>query len=183
MNRRRSQVIELRLNRAEEMFVLAQTDLFSEYRNFLTGVEYCISLLRSQPIRWPVRLQLELPTAELADGLGDRLSVALRRYCNQRISYNERERSATRLGGLRSLWIGLPIVVIGYLLVIYEDSLVGRSGNIVLDTTGWVLVWVGIWFPLDTLFFTPLGYTREIRALKHLRDAEISVTTWQPTTA
>jgi hypothetical protein len=183
MNHGRSQIIELRLNRAEEMFVLAQTDLFSEYRNFLTGVEYCISLLRSQPIRWPVRLQLKLPTAELADGLGDRLSVALRRYCNQRISYNERERSATRLGGLRSLWIGLPIVVIGYLLVIYEDSLVGRSGNIVLDTTGWVLVWVGIWFPLDTLFFTPLGYTREIRALKHLRDAEISVTTWQPTTA
>jgi hypothetical protein len=183
MNRERSQVIELRLNRAEEMFALAQTDLFSEYRNFLTGVEYCISLLRSQPIRWPVRLQLSLPTAALEDGLGDRLGVALRRYCEQRISYNERERSATRLGGLRSLWIGLPIVVIGYLLVIFEDRLVGHSGNIVLDTTGWVLVWVGIWFPLDTFFFTPLGYTREIRALKHLRDAEISVTAWHPTAA
>jgi hypothetical protein len=182
MNRERSQVIELRLNRAEEMFALAQTDLFSEYRNFLTGVEYCISLLRSHPIRWPVQLRLSLPTAEFDDGLGDRLSVALRRYCNQRISYNERERSATRLGGLRSLWIGLPIVVIGYLLVIFEDSLVGHSGNIILDTTGWVLVWVGIWFPLDTFFFSPLGYTREIRALKHLRDAEISVTTWQPAT-
>ncbi|MGD0698385.1 MAG: hypothetical protein ABSA02_00715 [Trebonia sp.] len=183
MNRGRSQVIELRLNRAEEMFVLAQTDLFSEYRNFLTGVEYCISLLRSQPIRWPVRLQLSLPPAELDDALGNRLSLALRRYCDQRISYNQRERSATRLGGLRSLWIGLPIVVIGYLLVIFEDSLVGHTGNIVLDTTGWVLVWVGIWFPLDTFFFSPLGYTREIRALKHLRDAEISVTAWQPTPA
>ena len=44
-------------------------------------------------------------------------------------------------------------------------------------------MWVGIWFPLDTLLFSPLGYTREIRALKHLRDAEISVTTWQPATA
>ena len=183
MNRERSQVIELRLNRAEEMFALAQTDLFSEYRNFLTGVEYCISLLRSQPIRLPVRLQLSLPSTEFDEGLGDRLSVALRRYCNQRISYNERERSAVRLGGLRSLWIGLPIVVIGYLLVIFEHRLVGQSGNIILDTTGWVLVWVGIWFPLDTVLFTPLGFTREIRALKHLRDAEISVTTWQPTTA
>jgi hypothetical protein len=183
MNRERSQVIELRLNTAEEMFALAQTDLFSEYRNFLTGVEYCISLLRSQPIRRPVRLELSLPTAEFDNALGGRLSVALRRYCNQRISYNERERRATRLGGLRSLWIGLPIVVIGYLLVIFEDSLVGHSGNIILDTTGWVLVWVGIWFPLDTVLFTPLGYTREIRALRRLRDAEISVTTWQPATA
>src|ERR1700691_658498 len=155
MNRDRSQVIELRLNRAEEMFALAQTDLFSEYRNFLTGVEYCISLLRSQPIRRPVRLELSLPSAEFDNALGGRLAVALRRYCNQRISYNERERSATRLGGLRSLWIGLPIVVIGYLLVIFEHRLVGQSGNIILDTTGWVLVWVGIWFPLDTVLFTP----------------------------
>ncbi len=180
MNRGRSQVIELRLNRAEEMFALAQTDLFSEYRNYLTGVEYCLSVLRSQPIRWPVRLELSLPTAELDDAWRDRLRVALRRYCDQRISYNERERRAVRLGGLRSLWVGVPIVVIGYLLVIFETRLVGQTGNIILDTTGWVLVWVGIWFPLDTFFFTPLGYTRESRALKHLRDAEITVTTWEP---
>ena len=63
MNRGGHQVIELRLNRVDEMFVLAQTDLFSEYRNYLTGVEYCISLLRSQRIRRPVRLQLSLPSA------------------------------------------------------------------------------------------------------------------------
>jgi hypothetical protein len=165
------------------MFFLAQTDLFSEYRNFLTGVEYCISLLRSQRTRRPVRLQLSLPPAEFDDDLGDRLSVALRRYCDQRISYNQRERRAVRLGGLWSLWVGVPIVVIGYLLVTFETSLVGPRGNVVLDTTGWVLVWVGVWFPLDTFFFTPLGYGRENRALQHLRDAEILVTTWQPTTA
>ena len=88
MNRGRSQLIELRLNRAEEMLRLGPADLFSEYRNFLTGVEYCISLLRSQPIRRPVQLQLSLPAAEFDDGLSDRLSVTLRRYCNQRISYN-----------------------------------------------------------------------------------------------
>src|ERR1700691_1366874 len=98
MNRRRSQVIELRLNQAEEMFALAQTDLFSEYRNYLTGVEYCISLLRSQRIRSPVRLELALPAAELDDALCARLGVALRRYCDQRIGYNERERRAVRLG-------------------------------------------------------------------------------------
>jgi hypothetical protein len=183
MSRRRSRAIKLRLNKAEEMFALAQTDLFSEYRNYLTGVEYCISVLRSQRVPGAVRLELSLPPAELDDALGDRLRVALQRYCDQRISYNARERRAVRWGGLRSTWLGIPIVVIGYLLVIFEHSLVGQSGNIVLDTTGWVLVWVGIWFPLDTILFTPLGYGREIRALEHLRDAEISVTTWQPATS
>ena len=180
MNHERSQVIELRLNRAEEMFVLAQTDLFSEYRNYLTGVEYCISLLRSQRIRRPVRLQLSLPSGESDDALGSRLSAALRRYCDQRIRYNERERRAVRLGGVRALAVGVPIVVLGYLLVVFEGRLVGPSGNIVWDTTGWVFVWLGIWFPLDTFFFSPLGYGRENRALEYLRDAEITVTTWQP---
>jgi hypothetical protein len=183
MNSGKGLTIELRLNRVEEMFVLAQTDLFSEYLNYLTGVDYCLSLLRSQPIRPPVRLQLSLPPGEIDIALSDRVSVALRRYCNQRISYNERERRAVRLSGLWSLWVGVPIVIIGYLLVIFENRLVGHTGNIVLDTTGWVLVWVGIWFPLDTFFFSPLGYGRENHALRHLRDAEISVKDWQPTTA
>lgn len=120
----RGQVIELRLNSAEEMFALAQTDLFSEYRNYRTGVEYCISLLRSQRLRAPVRLELSLPPSELDQGLGDRLSAALRRYCDQRISYNERERRAVRLAGVRSLWVGVPIVVLGYLLAIFAGRLV-----------------------------------------------------------
>lgn len=182
MKRERGQVIEVRLSRAEDMFALAQTDLFSEYRNYLTAVEYCISVLRSQRLRSPVRLQLSLPPAEVEDGMADRFSVALRRYCNQRIGYNERERRAVRLGGIQALLVGVPIVVVGYLLVIFENRLVAPAGNIVLDTTGWVFVWLGIWFPLDTIIFSPLGYGRENRALEHLRDAEISVTTWQPTT-
>jgi hypothetical protein len=182
MNRERGRVIKVRLSRAEDMFALAQTDLFSEHRNYLTGVEYCISVLRSQRMRSPVRVELSLPPAEVDDGMADRFSVALRRYCNQRIRYNERERRAVRLGGVRALFVGVPIVVAGYLLVIFEGRLVGPTGNIVLDTTGWVFVWLGIWFPLDTFFFSPLGYGRENRALEHLRDAEISVTTWRPAT-
>jgi hypothetical protein len=183
MRRGRGQVIELRLNAAEEMFALAQTDLFSEYRNYFTGVEYCISVLRSRHTRAPVRLELALPPSEHQPDLGERLSVALRGYCDQRIRYNERERRAVRLGGLRSLWIGVPLVVLGYLMVIFTNRLVGPSGNgnLVFGNSGWVLVWVGAWFPLDTFFFSPLGYGRENRVLQDLRDAEISVLTWRPT--
>jgi hypothetical protein len=182
MGRGRGQVIELRLNHAEEMFALAQTDLFSAYRNYRTGVEYCISVLRSRRLRAPVRLELSLPPSGLDQGLDERLSTALRRYCDQRISYNERERRAVRLAGIRSLWVGVPIVVLGYLLAIFAGRLVGPTGNtnLVFDTTGWVLVWVGIWFPLDTFFFSPLEYGRENRVLQYLRDAEVSVMTRQP---
>jgi hypothetical protein len=177
MAARPPRVISLSLTTPEEMFVLAPADLFSEYRNFMTGLEYCISVLRSRPQNGPVRLELALPPEQISEGLDQRVRRTLTRYCEHRIAYNQRERRAVRLDGLFSLWIGLPIVILGFVLVIIKSSIVGASGNanLVLDSGGWVLVWVGLWFPLDTLLFTPLSYGRENRVLRRLRTAEIVV--------
>ena len=174
---RAPQVIELRLRSAGEMFVLDQTDQFSEYRNFLTGVEHSISVLRGHRTRRPLRLDVTLPADEAGDGTAERITRTLRRYCDDRISYNERERRATRFDGLSYLWVGMPIVVAGFLIVVLAADIAGRhrNANLVLDSGGWVLVWVGLWYPLDTLVFTPLGYGREIRALRRLRGAEVRV--------
>ena len=161
----------------EEMFVMEQTDLFSEYRNFLTGVEYCISELRCRPSRGPVRLDLSLPATEIDEGMRARISRTLDRYCSHRITHNKRERRAIRLDGLSSLLVGVPIVLLGFLLVVAASRIVGRSGdsNLILDTGGWVLVWVGLWFPLDTLLFTPLSYGRENRVLEQLRRVDVTI--------
>ena len=59
------QVIRLRLMRAREMFELSPTDLFSEYRNFLTGVDFCLSELRGRRSARPVRLEILLPPEEI----------------------------------------------------------------------------------------------------------------------
>ena len=64
MGRNDPETIELRLNGVEEMFVLAPTDLFSEYRNYLTGVEFCISVLRGPSQTGRVRLELSLPPSD-----------------------------------------------------------------------------------------------------------------------
>ena len=174
---RAPQVISLSLMNPEEMFVLEQADLFSEYRNFMTGVEYCISMLRGQRAGRPIRLELSLPPADVDEGVRERIGHTLRRYCDHRIAYNHRERRATRLDGLSSLWVGLPIAVIGFIVVFVKSSIVGHTGNpnVVLDTGGWVLVWVGVWFPLDTLLFSPLAYGRENRVLQRLRSASIAL--------
>jgi hypothetical protein len=172
-----SQIISLSLASPEEMFVLAPADLFSEYRNFMTGLEYCISVLRSGRSKGPVRIEMTLPADQISEGLDQRVRRTLNRYCEHRISYNHRERRAVRLDGVFSLWIGLPLVVLGFVLVIVKSSIVGASGNanLVLDSGGWVLVWVGLWFPLDTLLFTPLSYGRENRVLRRLRTADVLI--------
>jgi hypothetical protein len=171
------QVISLALTTPEEMFVLAPADLFSEYRNFMTGLEYCISVLRSRRSKGPVRIELALPADQVSEGMDQRILRTLNRYCEHRIAYNQRERRAVRLDGLFSLWLGLPICVLGFLVVIVKSSIVGSTGNanLVLDSGGWVLVWVGLWFPLDTLLFSPLSYGRENRVLKRLRTADLVI--------
>ncbi len=170
-------VIFLSLNHPNEMFELPQSDLFSEYRNFLTGVDYCISELRSQRKRTPVRLEISLPENEVDDQVAERIGRTMRRYCDHRITYNDRERRAIRLDGASSLWVGLPIAVVGMLIVILGAKLANPSGDggLVLNTGGWILAWVGLWFPLDSIVFTPLGYGRENQVLRLIHDAEVDV--------
>lgn len=169
--------LRLRLTRAHDMFELPQTDLFSEYRNFLTGIDYCISELRSHPTSASVRLQLELPTSEIDRQTERQVQRTLRRYCDHRLGYNQRECRAVRLDGLASLRVGLPVAVLGFMIALLGAKAAGTGGNasIILDTGGWVLAWVGLWFPLDTLLFTPLGYGRENRVLRLLSEATVEI--------
>lgn len=177
MGKAEKRVVVLQLNHADEMFEMPQSDLFSEYRNFLTGIDYCISELRSHPSRTQVRLEVYLPDTEVDDGVEERLRRTMRRYCDHRITYNNRERRAMRLDGAASLWIGVPIAAVGFLIVLLDAKLTNTTQNagLVLDTGGWVLAWVGLWYPLDTMFFSPLGYGRENQVLRLLREAEVVV--------
>ncbi len=170
-------VVTLHLNHASEMFEMPQSDLFSEYRNFLTGVDYCISEMRSRRDKTPIRLEISLPEAEVDAGVTERIGRTMRRYCDHRIDYNIRERRASRFDGAASLWVGIPIAALGMFVVILGAKITNPSdnGGLVLNTGGWILAWVGLWFPLDSILFTPLGYGRENQVLRLLRDAEVVI--------
>jgi hypothetical protein len=174
---RKYQVIELRLTRPHDMFQMPQTDLFSEYRNFLTGVDFCISELRGRRSFRPVRLDIHLPSTEINDDVAERVATTLRRYCAHRIRYNRRETRAQRFGGISALRIGLPIGAIGLAFTVAASTIRPSGGltHVIADQLGWVLVWIGLWFPLDQLLFYPLAYSRESRVLRLLSDAEVVV--------
>jgi hypothetical protein len=174
--------IELRLMRAQDMFEASQSDLFSEYRNFLTGVDFSISELRASRSRRPVRLEIHLPPEEIDDGVEERLARTLRRYCKHRMRYNRRETRAVRFGGLSAFWVGLPVAGLGFLLVAAATSIRPRGGAIQLlvDHLGWVLMWLGLWYPLDQFLFYPLTYGGEDRALRLLAEAEVAVLPYEP---
>jgi hypothetical protein len=166
--------IDLRLDTPRDMFELPHTDLFAEHRNFLTGVDICISELRSRFSRRPVQLAIALPPDELTPDLPARFTATLRRYCEHRIRYSTREIRALRIGGISALRIGVPLAATGLAISWFANRGVSYDEpEVVTDHLGWVLGWVGLWYPLDQFLFYPLAYGRERRALERLRDAEV----------
>jgi hypothetical protein len=180
----RRRVIELRLMRPNDMFEMPQTDVFSEYRNFLTGVDFCLSALRGTLSRRPVQLVIQLPAEEISDGLDDRLARTLRRYCKHRLRYNRWESRALRLGGISALRVGVPVTALGLVLTVLAAGMrpAGGAANVITDHVGWVLAWIGLWFPLDEFLFYPLGYGRESRVLRLLSDATVILSPHKPET-
>jgi hypothetical protein len=183
-DKRKRQVIELRLMEASDMFEMPSSDLFSEYRNFLTGVDFCISELRSRPSPRPVRLEIRLPPEQIDDGVAGRLARTLHRYCDYRIRYNRREGQAQRVGGVSALRIGVPVTAVGLVLTVAATKIrpATSAANIITDHLGWVLAWIGLWFPIDQFLFYPLAYRRESRVLRLLASAEIDVQPFRPGT-
>jgi hypothetical protein len=171
------QVIQLRLEQIDDLFQMPQSDLFSEYRNYLTGIDYCISELRSHVHHGPVRIEIDLLNGEVTDDTNHKVAGAMRRYCDHRLSYNGRERRAVRLDGISSFRIGVPVALVGLFIMVEAARIEDQASAIAIATShiGFVLAWVGLWFPLDTMLFYPLAYSREDRVLECLRDAEIVV--------
>jgi hypothetical protein len=170
-------VIRLDLARAVDMFERPQVELGSRHGTFQPGIERCIAELESRPTGRMVHLELTLPQSEISDGLEARLAVTMRRYCDERSYVNDCDRRATQRSGVRALRIGLPVTLLGLAITAIAFH-IGDSDDpqtAVVDILGWVLAWLGLWYPFDKLIFYASDFVRENRALEVLRDARITV--------
>jgi hypothetical protein len=172
-----SDVIQLDLVRAVDMFETPPVELGASHGTFQPGIELCIAELEGRPTGRPVELELTLPQSEVTADLEERLTTTLRRYCDERSYSNDRKRRSTQRSGVRALRIGLPVTLFGLAITAFAFH-VGDSDDpqtAVVDIVGWVLAWLGLWYPFDKLVFYATDYVRENRALDALRDARIMV--------
>jgi hypothetical protein len=169
-------VIRLDLGRAVDMFERPQVELGSSHGTFQPGIERCIAELESRPTGRTVHLELTLPQSEISDGLEERLAVTMRRYCDERSYVNDCDRRSTQRSGVRALRIGLPVTLLGLAITAIAFH-IGDSDDpqtAVVDILGWVLAWLGLWYPFDKLIFYASDFVRENRALEELRHAHIT---------
>ncbi len=101
----------------------------------------------------------------------------MRRFCDERSYVNDCNRRATQRSGLRALRIGLPVTLLGLAItaIAFHTGDSDDPQTAVVDILGWVLAWLGLWYPFDKLIFYASDYVHENRALEELRDARITV--------
>jgi hypothetical protein len=171
-----TEVIRLRLGRVEEMFETPEWDGGSPPERFEPGIDVCISELRSRRSRAPVRLELSLPAQRVDSETSTRLHQAIGRYCEGRIARNDRERHSTRRDGYASLKVGIPVALVGLAIAVATAVANTNDDYTLPNLAGWVLAWVGLWYPLDTILFSSVLPKRENAVLARLQEAEVAVT-------
>jgi hypothetical protein len=169
------EVIQLKVGRVEDLFHVSETDAMSPHYRFEPGVDYALSELRSRRSRSPVRLELELPATQLDAETPTRLRQALARYCEDRIARNSRESRIARLDGYSALKVGIPVALVGLAIAVATAVASTQDDYTLPNLAGWVLAWVGLWYPLDTILFSSVGPRRENAVLTRLQDAEVVV--------
>ncbi len=171
-----TEVIRLRLGRVEEMFETPVWDGASPPERFEPGIDVCISDLRSRRSQAPVRLELALPAQRVEPETSTRLQQSIGRYCENRMARNDRERRGTRRDGYAALKVGIPVALVGLAIAVATAVANTNDDYTLPNLAGWVLAWVGLWYPLDTIFFSSLLPKRENAVLARLREAEVAIT-------
>ncbi len=143
------------------------------------GVDELLGELLGRPrVRRSRRVVLTLPATALDDaGLAGRLEAGLHRWCAARTERVERESRALWRQGLWALRSGLVLFVVG--LALSTNFLDPDVPQFLQDLLGngvfSVIAWIGLWYPLDLLFFARSPAKREMRALDALATMPVEV--------
>ena len=142
------------------------------------GVDELINeLLGRRRVKRTNRVVLTLPSAALTDDVAHRLTAGVARWTARRIEQVERDARVLWRQGLRSLRGGTVLFLVG--LVFSTDFLQPDVPDVLQQVLGngvfLVIAWVGLWYPLDLLFFARLPLRREQKALSVLARTPIEV--------
>jgi len=97
-------------------------------------------------------------------------------YCEDRIARNDRARRGTRRDGYAALKLGIPVALVGLAIAVATAVANTNDDYTLPNLAGWVLAWVGLWYPLDTILFSSVLPKRENAVLARLQHAEVAIT-------
>ncbi|HTS96848.1 MAG TPA: hypothetical protein VMI33_09515 [Streptosporangiaceae bacterium] len=174
--------LTVQLGDADELFAARGPDLASGTPPRPPGIDEIHDQIHDQidARQRPAALAtvIVLPGTKVRPGLAGDIARAVERHCELGISRAQAELKSMRREGIRTLVIGLSLFIlfISVAEVIVHTSLPDPVRNF-LGADGLLVVvgWVGLWYPIETLLYTPRPYRQEIAVLRVMRQMRIEV--------
>ncbi|HJQ87749.1 MAG TPA: hypothetical protein VJ820_09870 [Propionibacteriaceae bacterium] len=167
--RRVGEDIIVALDRPAELLSVKPEAMLEREARIEPGVDEIVNeLLGRSNVQRRARIVVTLPAEQIADGIAETLHTALRRYCEARLARVQRETEVVWRQGLRSLGSGSILFVVGLLLSagFLEPDVPQFWQDLLGNGVFLVIGWVGLWYPLDLLFFARQPLKREARIVE-----------------
>jgi hypothetical protein len=170
--RRRQQVGEdviVTLYRPAELLSVDPGAMLERDARIEPGADEIVNeLLGRSRVQRRARIVVMLPAEQITDGMAEKLHVALGRYCAARLARVQRETELAWRQGLRSLGSGSILFLVGLLLSagFLEPDVPAFWQNLLGNGVFLVIGWVGLWYPLDLLFFARQPLKREAQIVE-----------------
>ena len=180
-NRRAGEDLIVALHHPSELFSVKPEAMLERNARLEPGADEIVNeLLGRSKVQRRARIVVTLPAGEITDGIAEILHLALRRYCEARLALVQRETEVAWRQGLRSLRSGSILFLVGLLLSagFLEPDVPAFWQNLLGNGVFLVIGWVGLWYPLDLLFFARQPLKREAQILTAVSQMPLSV---QPT--
>ena len=152
------------LDRSAELFSVEPEAMLERDARIEPGADEIVNeLLGRSRVQRRARIVLTLPAEQVTADIAETLHTALHRYCEARLARVRREIEVAWRQGLRSLGSGSILFVIGLLLStgFLEPDVPQFWQDLLGNGVFLVIGWVGLWYPLDLLFFARQPLKRE----------------------
>jgi hypothetical protein len=129
------------------------------------------------------KVTIELPREKITEGLLERTSAKMKRYCQFKADQSQKELIVLRHQGLdalrRSIWVALICVVLGIGATAWSQSGI----NSVLEAVLLFIVafcvlgagWVAVWMPFEYFLYDGWPFQQDMRVYNLMADADLVI--------
>lgn len=176
--------IVIRLDTIRELMIAPEFNPFSERETEFMGESAITRLIKHLKPGWTkhqrdLHMTILLPPDQITPGLADQMKGAIQRFCKAKTEDNMMTLKNIRWKGIRALPFSFAFLAVciaigtflGSGLISFIPEWVGSA----LNEGFYIIGWVGLWDPTETLLFDPLPIKSENKILQELMKIPIDI--------